>query len=471
VSRLVAVSNRVDPPRGRSVAGGLTVALVDALSACHGLWFGWSGEIAEAPSAKARVEHGDSFDLAVLDLSAQEHEDYYNGFANRCLWPLHHFRLDLALYDRRQYETYRRVNARFADALAAQLQPDDVVWVHDYHLFFLGQELRRRSARQRIGFFLHVPFPPHELMATLPHHHELARALFAYDLVGFQTEPDVERFRTYARRHCDAASANGESRAFGRDLHVGAFPVGIDAEHFRGFAQSGRGRRECLRARAVLGARTQIICVDRLDYSKGLLRRLNAFELLLEAHPDVHGHVEYLQIAPTSRGEVKAYRDFRRELEQRAAHVNGRYARIDWMPVRYINRTVPRRVLAGLHRASRVGLVTPMRDGMNLVAKEYVAAQDPLDPGVLVLSRFAGAAQQLSAAMQVNPYDASEVAEALYRARAMSQDERRERHAALVASVFGEDVSWWRRRYLDALAPALESQSSQAPQGREVSRC
>jgi trehalose 6-phosphate synthase len=450
MTRLVAVSNRVEPPRGAPLAGGLTVALVDALAAHHGLWFGWSGQI--APEAgPPRVEPGAEFDLATIDLTQQEHADYYNGFANRCLWPLHHFRLDLALYDRREFEAYRRVNARFAASLAPLLREGDLVWVHDYHLFCLGAELRRAGATQRIGYFLHIPFPPHELMATLPCHQELARALFDYDLVGLQTQGDVERFCTWLERHAGARCVDGVVHAFGRSLSVGAFPVGIDAGRFRAFAEGGRGRREFERSRTALAGRDQIIGVDRLDYSKGLLRRFAAYEQMLEKHSDVHGRVELLQIAPVSRGEVKAYRDFRRELEQKAAQINGHYGRIDWTPVRYINRPVPRKALAGLHRASRVGLVTPMRDGMNLVAKEYVAAQDPDDPGVLVLSRFAGAAQQMTAAMLVNPYDATEVADALYRARSMSLDERRHRHAALVANVFGEDVTRWREDYLNTL--------------------
>jgi trehalose 6-phosphate synthase len=453
--RLIAVSNRVEAPRDAPSAGGLAVALVEALRDHRGLWLGWSGKATPAAAAaQARLQDADGFTVATIDLSQRDYDAYYNGFANHCLWPLLHFRLDIAEYIGAEFEGYRRVNAHFADALVPLLQADDLIWIHDYHLFALPAELRRRGVRQRIGFFLHTPFPPREILATLPLHAGLMRALFDCDLLGLQTGPDVARFSSYACAELGAERIPGGLRAFGRNLRVEAFPVGIDAERFRDFAFSAGGEREFRRLRELLRGRAQIIGVDRLDYSKGLLRRLHALERLLARHPDTHGAVEYLQIAPLSRSDVKAYRDFRRELEQRAARINGSYARVDWTPVRYLNRPLLRRTLAGYHRASRIGLVTPMRDGMNLVAKEYIAAQDPADPGVLVLSQFAGAALQLDAALLVNPYDAEAVAEALYRALAMSREERCQRHRALVASVIDEDITQWRQRYVAALQQA-----------------
>jgi trehalose 6-phosphate synthase len=449
--RLVAVSNRVEAPRAAPSAGGLAVALVEALREHRGLWLGWSGHAREDPAPQPRLEPADGFDLATLDLAPDDHDAYYNGFANHCLWPVLHFRTDIAEFVGAQFDAYQRVNARFAEALVPLLRADDLVWIHDYHLFGLPAELRRRGVRQRLGFFLHTPFPPHDIMATLPRHQELMRSLFECDLLGLQTAADVERFAAYAGRELGATVRGDTLRVGNRALRIGAYPVGIDAERFRDLAVSADGERECQRLRAALRGRRQIIGVDRLDYSKGLLRRLHSFERLLARHRDTHGTVELLQIAPISRGEVKAYRDFRRELEQRAARINGRYAQVDWTPVRYLNRALPRRTLAGFYRASRVGLVTPMRDGMNLVAKEYVAAQDPDDPGVLVLSRFAGAAGQLDAALLVNPYDAEDVAGALHRALGMGGDERRERHAALLASVVENDITQWRRACVAAL--------------------
>ena len=462
--RLVAVSNRVESPRGAPMAGGLAVALVEALRDHKGLWFGWSGRTtSKAADPTPKIEDADGFSVATIDLAEQEYDLYYNGFANHCLWPLVHFRVDIAAYVRAEYQGYLHVNERFADALVPLLQPDDLIWIHDYHLFALPAALRRRGVRQRIGFFLHTPFPPRDILSTLPGHADLLRSLFDCELLGLQTQPDVERFCAYAQAELGAERIEGGLRAFGRALRVEAFPVGIDAERFRSFAASAGGERECLRLRDALRGRSQIIGVDRLDYSKGLLRRLHAFEQLLHKHPDTHGAVEYLQIAPISRGDVKAYRDFRREIEQKAARINGSYAQVDWTPVRYLNRPLPRRTLAGFHRASRIGLVTPMRDGMNLVAKEYVAAQDPADPGVLVLSHFAGAARQMEAALLVNPYDAEDVSGALYRALGMSKEERIERHQALLAGVTREDITGWRRSYLSAL-----EQSQRRPRASSV---
>ncbi|HUR41992.1 MAG TPA: trehalose-6-phosphate synthase [Verrucomicrobiae bacterium] len=449
--RLVAVSNRVDSPRGAPSAGGLAVALVDALCDHRGLWFGWSGKITMAGSTAPQIEEADGFTVATLDLPRDEYDLYYNGFANHCLWPLVHFRVDIAAYVRAEYQSYLRINQRFAEALVPLLQPDDLIWIHDYHLFALPTELRRRGVRQRIGFFLHTPFPPRDILVALPRHAELMRALFDCELLGLQTPADVERFADYACHELGAERTDDGLRAFGRKLRVEAFPVGIDAERFQAFAVAATGEREWGRLREALRGRAQIIGVDRLDYSKGLSRRLSAFEQLLRQHPETRGAVEYLQFAPISRGDVKAYRDFRRELEQKAARINGTYAQVDWTPVRYLNRSLPRQTLAGFHRASRIGLVTPMRDGMNLVAKEYVAAQDPEDPGVLVLSQFAGAARQMPAALLVNPYDVEDVANALHRALNMGRAERVERHRILLDSVTREDITSWRRDYVRAL--------------------
>ena len=451
-ARLVAVSNRVGPVRGAAAAGGLAVGLVDALNERGGLWFGWSGHMASAGRARLRTEKADGITLATLDLTQHDFDGYYNGFSNNCLWPLLHFRIDLMRFERAEFETYRRVNASFAANLAKLLRPSDLVWVHDFHLIPLAEELRRLRVRQRIGFFLHTPFPPTEILRTLPMHEELARALFAYDLIGFQTADDLERFRSHVRRAYDGVVRGEAIQAFGRELRTGTFPIGIDVDRFHRFAFTAPGSREYARMRRVLRGRDQFIGVDRLDYSKGLLRRMDAFGRYLERHPKAHGHVILLQVAPVSRGALSSYRDFRLELDREAARVNGRFGRFDWTPVHYLNRALPRRTLAGLYRASRVGLVTPMRDGMNLVAMEYLAAQDPADPGVLVLSRFAGAANYLREALLVNPYDGEETANAMHLAREMRIQERRQRHESLMRKLHARDVGRWRREFIAALA-------------------
>jgi trehalose 6-phosphate synthase len=450
MTRVVAVSNRVGPVKSAALAGGLAVALVDALRRSKGLWFGWSGNIVDDASGHhVTDEHG--LTLATVDLTHGEHRDYYLGFANRCLWPLFHFRPDLMQYDRHAVDVYRHVNTRFAKALLPLLRADDVVWVHDYHLFHLAGALRGLRARQRIGFFLHTPFPPRDIMVTLPNHAQMVRALFDYDLIGFQTPQDLARFHEYVLREAGGRVSGTTVAAYGQHAEADAFPVGIDAEQFFNFGRTAQGEREFRRMREALRERAQIIGVDRLDYSKGLMRRLSAFEMLLERHADLRGKIELLQIAPISRGELKAYRDFRRDLEKTAVRINGRFGRVDWTPVRYLNQALPRRSLAGLYRASRVGLVTPMRDGMNLVAKEYVAAQDTDDPGVLVLSLFAGAAQQMTSALLVNPFDAHEVAEALRRGLMMSLAERRERHHTLMQDLIKCDSAHWAHSFIDTL--------------------
>ena len=452
--RLVAASNRVGPVRGAAAAGGLAVGLVEALRERGGLWFGWSGRTAAPGGVQPHKERVEGLTLATLDLTQQELDGYYNGFCNNCLWPLLHFRIDLTKYEPAQLETYRRVNRRFAQALSKLLRPDDLLWVHDFHLIPLAEELRKLGCRQRMGFFLHTPFPPTEILSTLPAHESLMRALFAHDLAGFQTTDDLERFREHIRRTARGTTRPGAVSAFGRELRIGAFPIGIDVDQFHRFAFTAPGSREFNRMRQVLGERDQFIGVDRLDYSKGLLRRLDAFGRYLQRHPEAHGQVIFLQVAPVSRGGLESYRQFRQELELEAAGINGEFARFDWTPVHYLNRALPRRTLAGLYRASRVGVVTPMRDGMNLVAKEYVAAQDPADPGALVLSRFAGAAQQMDAALLVNPYDGDEIAQALHAAREMPLAERRQRHRALMQRLRRHDMNRWRTEFVSALADA-----------------
>lgn len=451
--RLVAVSNRVVHPRSAARAGGLAVALLDALRERGGLWFGWSGQIADRPESRASAVEAGPIKLATVDLSQAEHDDYYNGFANRCLWPLFHLRLDLAAFDQRHYEGYQRVNRRLAGALWPLLQDDDQIWVHDYHLLPFAEALREQRGRQPIGFFLHIPFPVPEMLTALPHYRELMRSLFSYDLLGFQTEGDVQRFRDCAVRELGAQLRGDTVTAFGRRLTVKDFPIGIDAREFAKLATSSAARLEFQRVRDPRPAdRTVIVGVDRLDYTKGIPERFQAMERLLERYPDTHGTMELLQIAPTSRGEVPEYMAIREQLERTAGHINGLYAQLDWTPIRYINRPLGRRQLAGIYRACRIGLVTPLRDGMNLVAKEYVAAQDPADPGVLVLSRFAGSAQQMQAALIVNPYDTTGVADALQTARHMPLEERRQRHAELMRGLLRDDADAWREAFLEELA-------------------
>ncbi|MEN5059173.1 alpha,alpha-trehalose-phosphate synthase (UDP-forming) [Luteimonas sp. TWI1416] len=452
MSRLVVVSNRVALPDSDQ-NGGLATALDAALKEAGGLWFGWSGKVARAHSGEPHRATHDNIDYLTIDLSREDYEGYYNGFSNRTLWPLLHFRLDLVDYNAMTQAAYRGVNALFAEKLAKEIRDEDIVWVHDYHLLPLAQELRRRGVRARIGFFLHVPFPSADIVAGLPHHEKTFGALAAYDLVGFQTERDLERFQDYIRLfRGGSVAARGTLRDHdGRSFQADAFPIGIDASAIAALAANASRNPAVRRMQASLTGRALAIGVDRLDYSKGLPERFRAFERVLDKHTDLRGQLTYLQIAPVSRGGVASYRALRRELEQYAGHINGAHADPDWTPMRYVNRTYPHATLAGFYRLARIGLVTPLRDGMNLVAKEYVASQDPQDPGALVLSIFAGAARELDGALLINPFDSDGVADAIAAALKMPLDERRERWQSMMQRISSYDIHAWRRDFLDRL--------------------
>jgi trehalose 6-phosphate synthase len=454
--RLVVVSNRVamSDPSGKS-AGGLAVGLMSALKRSGGIWFGWSGSVADEPPVAATLAHGNEITYATLDLVRRDYEQYYNGFANRVLWPLFHYRPGLLGFSREDFAGYMRVNRQFAAHLAPLLAPDDLIWVHDYHLMPLGSELRRLGVEQPVGFFLHTPFPADEVLRVLPTHLNLMRAMCAYDLVGFQTDSDLSGFRDYLLRWAGGAPAGpGEISAFGRRVRAASFPIGIDAEAIAEQAAQSANSRQMKRLRESLRDRNLIIGVDRLDYSKGLPQRFEAFERLLEMFPETRGHVTLMQIAPPTRSEVPEYLQIRRRLETAAGHINGRFAEFDWMPLRYLNKSFNHRTLCSFLRAARVGLVTPLRDGMNLVAKEYVAAQDPANPGALVLSCFAGSARELTDALLVNPFDVDGVAEAIHDALVMPAEERVERWQAMMGVLKRNDIVAWRESFVSALAEA-----------------
>jgi trehalose 6-phosphate synthase len=463
MSRLVVVSNRVATTEG-ATSGGLAVALRSGLRGEPALWFGWSGEVAPRHTGELQARRVGGIDVVTLDLEQADCDDYYNGYANTTLWPLFHSRTDLANYDRGFAEGYARVNRRFAEALAPLLRPDDVVWVHDYHLIPLGRELRALGVTGPIGFFLHVPWPARQLFTTLPRHRELAAALFAYDLVGMQTPDCVEAFESYVLHEAGGSRADGRLRAFGGQARVEAFPIGLDTENFLELSRSETALRTCDRMTAHGVFRSLIVGVDRLDYSKGIPERLEGFEQFLQDHPEVVRKVIYLQVAPSSREQVEAYQALRANVLALAGRINATWAEMDHAPMLFVNRNYSRAELAGIYRAAKVGLVTPLRDGMNLVAKEYVAAQDPDDPGVLILSRFAGAAQQMKDALIVNPYSREELADAIGVALAMPREERAMRWRALMAGVVRDDVTAWREAFIGALTAARRGPDSERPQ-------
>jgi trehalose 6-phosphate synthase len=462
MSRLVVVSNRVPVPReGQPPPGGLAVALDSALKQRGGLWFGWSGRTsgAVAPETPEIIEAGNVCYM-VVDLTTRDRDEYYNGYANRALWPLFHYRMDLTEFARNDMAGYFRVNKSFARMLTPRLRSDDLLWIHDYHLIPLAAELRAAGVENRMAFFLHIPFPPPDVLTALPAHAEIVRSLCLYDVVGFQTDYDAENFLTYlVREKVGRAAGDGWVEAYGRRIRVRAYPVGIETANFAAEARLAENATLVRRARQSVGGRELIIGVDRLDYSKGIAQRIEAFERFITVNPQFRGRVTYMQITPKSREDVPEYVAMERVVAELAGRVNGALSDVDWNPIRYVNRTIRRSALAGLYRGSRLGLVTPLRDGMNLVAKEYVAAQDPSDPGVLVLSRFAGAARELDAALLVNPYDIEDLAAAMVRGMTMPLGERRARWRSMMDKLEYNDVNRWCSNMLAALAGDEEVES------------
>ena len=453
MTRLVAVSNRISVPKRGAAPGGLAVGLLAAMQARRGLWFGWDGDTSEIAAAEPAIVRKDGITYASIDVDQAEYKDFYLGFCNATLWPVFHYFVDGFRYNDTQYEAYQRMNQRYARHLAPLLEPDDLIWVHDYHLLPLAQKLREAGAVQPMGLFLHIPFPNIEVLRVLPVYGELLQSMLAYDVLGFQTETDVQSFRSaVAYVWGDQALTSDRTVTLGgRRVITGVYPIGVDVDTIRRESLESQSTDACKRMITGLLGRKLMIGVDRLDYSKGLVERFKAYEKFLETHPENQNRVTFLQIAPLSRSDVRAYSEIRRDLEQTTGRTNGRFADTDWTPIRYLNRNFPHDVLMGFMRAAQVGIVTPVRDGMNLVAKEFVAAQDPSDPGVLILSTLAGAARELSSAVMVNPYDARGMAHAIQQAFNMPIAERRERHQSMIDVIRQNSITAWHTSFVETL--------------------
>ena len=456
------VSNRVpsaaalDPNGGGAVAvGGLVSAVRASLAETGGVWLGWSGR-----ASRGRAQEGGRpnvartpgpVELATIDLTSDESNLFYTGFANRTLWPILHGLIERAQIRRDTYRAYRRVNRRYARALSDILAPDDVVWVHDYHLFPVARELRRGGWDGKIGFFLHTPFPAADAFSVLPWSTEILESMLAYDLIGVHT-------RRYLVNLVDALGAelggdwNGRDFARrGESARLGVFPIGIDP---RPFQDAARTSSETLAGALGLSPDERVIIgVDRLDYTKGIPHRLEAFQTLLDRHRDLRGRVTLVQIANPSRARVPEYVSEREKVERLTGRVNGAYSEGGWLPVRYLYRYFSQETLAAFYRDASVNMVTPLRDGMNLIAKEYVASQTD-DPGALILSEFAGAAAELTDALIVNPFDVDGAASALYDALAMPENERRERWERMNRLIQSRTAAWWSGEFTAALLAA-----------------
>lgn len=454
MARLVIVSNRVPNPaeRAGSRAGGLAVGLAEALTAGT-LWFGWSGWRTEQTTTTPRCVEANGLTYATIDLGEDDYRAFYLGFSNGTLWPLFHMMPSFTVFEQAEYVVYREVNQTFAAALLPLLRPDDMIWIHDYQLLGVAASLRGLGVTNRIGFFLHIPFPALALFEILPPAAELLENMLAHDVIGFQTARDQAHFLEAVSTILDIAPGRDGTVTNG-DHHAQAIvtPIGIDADGFTALAIRASRRVATKRMVESLAGRALMIGADRLDYTKGLPARFDAYGRFLASHLEHHRQISFLQVAAPSREEVDRYRALREELDHKTGAINGAYSDFDWVPLRYMTRTISRSLIAGFYRTARIGLVTPLRDGMTLVAKEYVAAQNPADPGVLVLSRFAGAATGLPEALQVNPFDIDAVAEAIDIAMMMPLEERQARHATLLARVRTDSASTYCRAFITRLA-------------------
>ena len=469
---LVVVSNRVARANANEpMTGGLAAALLPVVENSGAIWVGSSGRVRDGHQKEpfAEIEALGAGALATLDLPAAHYGGYYEGFANSALWPALHSRSDLIRVTQGDYLSYREVNAFMARALLRFNKEDTAFWVQDYHFLALGAELRELGVTAPIGFFLHTPWPAHSIMEGVPHHRDLIEGMLAYDLLGFQTAEDRDNFLGSVKANLGLAvrddvviSQHGRTRA-------AVFPIGIDAEKFAQQAAKAITHPDVSRLRRSLNGERLAIGVDRLDYSKGLINRIRAFDQMWTANPHLARTVSLLQIATPSRGAIEAYGQLQNDVARLVSDVNGRHGEVDWTPIRYLNKGFGQAVLAGLYRTAQVGVVTPLHDGMNLVAKEYVAAQNPADPGVLVLSKFAGAANELDAALLVNPHDIDGMARAIATALSMPLPERRMRYEAMMQKLRGHSIQQWFADFVGALHDSRIGKAALAPPAAETS--
>ncbi len=451
--RVVVVANRLpvlwdgEANEWRTSPGGLVSALTPILRQTRGTWVGWSGVL---DREFASFTHSGIQQLPV-DLAHQQYEDFYVGFCNGTLWPLYHDSVRAPQFHRHWWRPYEEVNQQFADVAAKALTPEDVAWVQDYQLQLVPRMLREISVLHRIGFYLHIPFPPVELFSTIPWRRQILEGLLGSDVLAFQSRSSRTNFSVAARRLTGAEGTSRRLEWEGREIDLQVAPIGIDTTAFGEIAKAETTKKAVREIRSNLGdPEVVILGVDRLDYTKGIDHRMRALQTLLERRPDLVGKVSFVQVAVPSREDVAAYRKIRREIEALVGRINGDLAQVGRPLIHYLYRGLPLEDLVAYYRAADVMLVTPLRDGMNLVAKEFVATRYD-DTGVLILSEFAGAAEQLTQALVVNPHDLDGLAATLEEAISIAPAEASRRMRALRRSVSSHDVFWWAQRCLSAL--------------------
>src|SRR5687768_15545078 len=477
--RLIVVSNRLPyvfarTPGGgwktQGGAGGLVTALVPVLRDRGGTWIGWPGTSGENSGLEEALEAASEqlgINMRGVQLDARDVDNFYHGFSNEIIWPLFHDFASLCVFDPKYWASYKEVNRRFAKAVVEECSKADFVWVHDYHLMNVAAEARALGCKVRMGFFLHIPFPPPDIFFKLPWRSTLLHALMRYDLVGFQTERDRRNF-TQCLRLCEGAvKVTGKGAvvtvsAGSYTTRVGNFPISIDYGSFarQAAAADVAGRADELHRK--LPQRKLLLGIDRLDYTKGIPQRLLAFKNALDRYPELRERISLIQVVVPSRVDIPQYSDLKNQIEQLVGEINGTFMRPGgWVPVWYVYSSLSRSELLAYYRAAHIALVTPLKDGMNLVAKEYCASSIE-EESVLILSEFAGAAAQLQrGALLVNPHDVEGVADAIYRAYTMSNEERRNRMRRLRRGVRECDIFWWVDTYLQA---AIDRDLSDYPQ-------
>jgi trehalose 6-phosphate synthase/phosphatase len=478
--RLIVVSNRLPYVFARAEdgawkteggSGGLVSALVPVLRDRGGTWLGWtgstSGDNTGLDEAMATASEQLGFNLRGVQLDAADVDNFYHGFSNEVIWPLFHDLPSLCVFDPKYWHSYKEVNRRFAEALVEECGKADFVWVHDYHLMNVAAEARSLGCRVRMGFFLHIPFPPPDIFFKLPWRSSLLHALLRFDLIGFQTVRDRRNFIQCLRLSEGQVTVQGKGNvvtvtAGAYTTRVGNFPISIDYGNFARQAASADVAARAEELHRLLPNRKLLLGIDRLDYTKGIPHRLRAFRDALDRYPELRERMSLIQVVVPSRVDIPEYHSLKIEIEQLVGEINGKYMRPGgWVPVWYVYSSLSRSDLLAYYRAAHIALVTPLKDGMNLVAKEYCACSIE-EECVLILSEFAGAAAQLQrGALLVNPHDMEGVADAIYRAYTMSDDERRNRMRRLRRGVRECDIFWWVDTYLQA---AIERDLSDYPQ-------
>jgi len=483
MNRLIVVSNRLpfaldstgeDLWTVTPAVGGLVSAIEPVLRDRGGIWIGWPGVAGEIPKrAFAEATRDAGYKVVPVAFSETERDEFYYGYSNEVIWPLFHDLQNFCNFEPAYWETYKAVNERFADAIAVSSQAGDFIWVHDYHLMYVAQALRERGLRAVLTFFLHIPFPPYDIFSKLPQQHRLLRALLQFDLLGFQTRRDVRNFLGCVRRVMSDVQVIPRRelqlvRFEKREIRVGNFPIGIDFESFEKGAMSKPVTRTSQQLHSTFHDCQLILGVDRLDYSKGIPERLRAFRNALERHPELRGRIVLIQVVVPSRVEIPRYHEFKQRIDRLVGDINGRFSTSTWLPVQYHFRSLDRDDLLAHYRGCDIAFVTPLKDGMNLVAKEYCACRVD-NNGVLILSQFAGAAEQLqTGALLVNPYDVEEVADAILDAFRMTEAERTARMKRMKRVVRGENVFEWVDSFLKAGAK-LTSQSGRVTRQKRAS--